>query len=93
MNDDDLINLLGGTAAVSRRVGARLSSVSAWRTQGIPVGRLIELGADIERAGGKPRWDLRPYDWHRIWPELIGAAGAPPVPCDPSNAQKLPSAV
>lgn len=26
------------------------------------------------------RWDLRPDDWHRIWPELIGADGAPPVP-------------
>lgn len=25
------------------------------------------------------RWDLRPDDWHRIWPELIGAEGAPPV--------------
>lgn len=23
------------------------------------------------------RWDLRPDDWHRIWPELIGAPGAP----------------
>lgn len=24
-------------------------------------------------------WDLRPDDWHRIWPELIGTEGAPPV--------------
>ena len=24
------------------------------------------------------RWDLRPDDWDRIWPELIGAEGAPP---------------
>ena len=24
-------------------------------------------------------WDLRPDDWHRIWPELIGADGAPDV--------------
>lgn len=23
------------------------------------------------------RWDLRPDDWHRIWPELIGSDGAP----------------
>tara|TARA_R100000365_G_C2744888_1_gene73632 strand:- start:43 stop:312 length:270 start_codon:yes stop_codon:yes gene_type:complete len=23
------------------------------------------------------RWDLRPDDWYRIWPELIGAEGAP----------------
>jgi len=23
------------------------------------------------------RWDLRPNDWHLIWPELIGTKGAP----------------
>lgn len=23
------------------------------------------------------RWDIRPNDWHLIWPELIGAEGAP----------------
>jgi len=36
----------------------------------------------IERAtdGAVRRWDLRPDDWHRIWPELIGADGAPSVP-------------
>lgn len=36
----------------------------------------------IERAtaGAVRRWDLRPADWHRIWPELIGAEGAPAVP-------------
>lgn len=28
------------------------------------------------------RWHLRPNDWHRIWPELIGAEGAPPVPAE-----------
>jgi DNA-binding transcriptional regulator YdaS (Cro superfamily) len=26
------------------------------------------------------RWDLRPKDWHLIWPELIGADGAPELP-------------
>lgn len=38
----------------------------------------------IERlAEGKVRrWDLRPYDWHRIWPELVDAEGAPPVPAE-----------
>ena len=28
------------------------------------------------------RWHLRPADWHRIWPELIGAEGAPAVPAE-----------
>ena len=35
----------------------------------------IELATDREVR----RWDLRPEDWHRIWPELIGAEGAPKV--------------
>jgi DNA-binding transcriptional regulator YdaS (Cro superfamily) len=36
----------------------------------------------IERATrlAVRRWDLRPDDWHRIWPELIGADGAPEIP-------------
>ena len=33
----------------------------------------------IEQAtdGRVRRWDLRPKDWCRIWPELIGADSAP----------------
>lgn len=27
-----------------------------------------------------PVWELRPDDWHRIWPMLIGTKGAPKVP-------------
>lgn len=27
--------------------------------------------------GAVKRWDLRPDDWYLIWPELIGAKGAP----------------
>lgn len=35
----------------------------------------------IEAATDKKvrRWDLRPDDWHQIWPELIGLDGAPKV--------------
>ena len=32
-----------------------------------------------ELEPGDALWDLRPNDWHRIWPELIGADGAPEV--------------
>jgi len=80
VDHNELIDRLGGTVAVARRIKARPASVSEWRKKHIPEGRLIELGAQIERAGIMRRWDLRPDDWHRIWPELIGAEGAPPVP-------------
>jgi DNA-binding transcriptional regulator YdaS (Cro superfamily) len=38
-----------------------------------------DLAVSIEResAGAVRRWDLRADDWHRHWPELIGAQGAP----------------
>ncbi len=41
-----------------------------------------DLAVAIERESGYQvrRWDLRPTDWHRHWPELIGAEGAPAIP-------------
>lgn len=31
-------------------------------------------------SGGRiRRWHVRAADWHEVWPELIGAEGAPPV--------------
>lgn len=38
-----------------------------------------DLAVLIEDATGRTvrRWDLRPDDWHKHWPELIGADGAP----------------
>lgn len=37
--------------------------------------------------GDVRRWDLRVDDWHRIWPELIGADGAPAVPASEAKAE------
>lgn len=82
MDHNAVIDLLGGTSQVARLVRTRAASVSEWRRVGIPDGRLIELAAEIERRGGPRRWHLRPDDWHRIWPELVGAEGAPPPPVD-----------
>lgn len=47
-----------------------------------------ERASAIERATSKQvmRWDVRPSDWHQIWPELVGADGAPPVPQAPEPA-------
>lgn len=41
-----------------------------------PSPRLAVL---IERESGMAvrRWSMRPQDWHQVWPDLIGAAGAP----------------
>jgi DNA-binding transcriptional regulator YdaS (Cro superfamily) len=40
-----------------------------------------ELMVAIERESGRlvRRWDMRPTDWHLVWPELVNTEGAPPV--------------
>jgi len=47
-----------------------------------------EMGAQqavsVERAtgGAVKRWDVCSRTWHLIWPELIGAEGAPQLVCE-----------
>jgi len=70
----------GGPASVAASLGVSTQAVCFWRDsrRQFPVeycARLEEMGSFRVR-----RWDLRPEDWHRIWPELIGAEDAPPVP-------------
>lgn len=75
---EHVIDRLGGTVAVARLCNVSAPSASNWRTRGIPIERCVT----IERANtlGIKRWDLRPNDWHDIWPELVGAPGAPEPP-------------
>lgn len=46
------------------------------------------LCVDIERESSNQvrRWDLRPQDWHLIWPELIEVKGAPEIPVTTTGA-------
>ncbi|AWV02003.1 hypothetical protein DM992_21225 [Burkholderia sp. JP2-270] len=57
-------------ADFARRLGTAPSVVSQWRTGARPVP--IKSCVVIERitAGQVSRRDLRPNDWHDIWPEL-----------------------
>ncbi|HHV7520156.1 TPA: transcriptional regulator [Burkholderia orbicola] len=57
-------------ADFARRLGTAPSVVSQWRTGARPVP--IKSCVAIERvtAGEVTRRDLRPNDWHDIWPEL-----------------------
>ena len=66
-----------GTLNPARRAAMRLASA-------VPVDR----AADFEAAsdGQVRRWHMFPATWHRIWPELIGADGAPPVPAEQQEA-------
>ena len=73
MNHGELIDKLGGTTAVARLLGITAPSVHAWRSRGIPDDKLIRLAPLAEKLGVADRRDLRPNDWHLIWPELAAA--------------------
>lgn len=72
----------GGVAAFASELGITriyLSQLAARQNDREPS---AELCVRIEqRSGGQVRrWNLRPLDWHLIWPELVGAKGAPAEP-------------
>lgn len=70
----------GRTQALAAELGLSGSLVTQWASAAKAVS--AERCWPVERAtqGAVRRWDLRPDDWHRIWPELVGTAGAPDVP-------------
>lgn len=76
------IGVMGSVSALAKALGVTSSAAVQWRDNDRPIP--IERCVQIEQltAGAVRRWDLRPDDWHRIWPELVGADGAPPVPAE-----------
>ena len=44
------------------------------------IGPALAMRLESASSGSIRRWDLRPDDWHLIWPELVGTEGAPPAP-------------
>lgn len=71
----------GRTAALAVELNVSGSLVTQW-ARGKPIAAVRCLAIDRATAGEVRRWDLRPTDWWLIWPELIGAEGAPAVPAE-----------
>lgn len=71
--------MIGSQVVMAGHLHVTKAAVNQWKLPGRQVP--IEHCAEIDRLTGGVvrRWDLRPRDWHRIWPELIGQAGAPGV--------------
>lgn len=69
------------TVALAGLLGVNPDQVRQWRYAHAGRSPSPEKCVAIERAteGHVRRWDLRPGDWHLIWPELIAADGAPEV--------------
>ncbi len=61
----------GRPIELATAIGASPVLISQWSTGARPVP--IERCVPIERAtdGAVSRRDLRPDDWHEIWPELV----------------------
>lgn len=73
---EDAITAAGGLAVVASELNERQQTVWNWKARGnVPADRC----ADFERITGLAKWHQRPSDWHRIWPELVNAEGAPRV--------------
>ncbi|MDM0003912.1 YdaS family helix-turn-helix protein [Variovorax sp. J22G73] len=71
MDVNQLLDALGGTAAVAELFGIKQPSVSEWRKSGrIPDDKLIRLAPIAEARGIVSRKELFPNDWQAIWPEL-----------------------
>jgi DNA-binding transcriptional regulator YdaS (Cro superfamily) len=90
-----LIDYLSEERGRARRMAARLGINAGYLSQFAHGGRPVppELCPEIERLSGGAvrRSDLRPDDWHRIWPELVGIEGAPDVAGAEGRASEPPA--
>lgn len=64
---------LVGAANLARYLGVTPQAVNEWKKakRPIPVDRCAQI--ELATFGGVTRKDLRPDDWHLIWPELAEA--------------------
>jgi DNA-binding transcriptional regulator YdaS (Cro superfamily) len=74
LTHQQMIGLLGGVKAVSKRTGVSVQAVNKWKLQdAIPVDKLMMLAALIEKEshGLVTRQDMFPKSWLWVWPELV----------------------
>ena len=69
-------------AAFAVRVGTTVGHMNNVAYEQRVASAALARQIAIETGGDVPVWELRPKDWHLIWPEQAGAEGAPAVPAD-----------
>lgn len=76
LTQPQLIELLGGTSAVSRICQVSPPAVTQWKVKGIPQDKLYFLAAELEKQshGLVTRKELFPETWQFVWPELANKA-------------------
>ena len=72
LTDKQIIELLGGTNAVSRMCKVSPPAVAQWKTKGIPYDKMVFMGAELEKqsCGLMSRKSMFPKVYKFIWPEL-----------------------
>lgn len=74
------VQVAGGQAALAALIGAKQQHVWNWLNrpgERVPPERCVAI--ESATAGAVTRRDLRPDDWHRIWPELVTAEHPAPA--------------
>lgn len=80
---ENAIDLCGGPAKAATAIGCSVQAVCFWRDARRRLPAEAATVLEQATAGAVMRWDLRPHDWWRIWPELRQRSDAPPVPSAP----------
>lgn len=74
---DRAADAVDGAAKLASLLGVSAQAISNWKERGVPIDRCVAV--EVASGGSVKRWDLRPSDWFKHWPELIGTKGAPKV--------------
>ncbi len=72
----DYFYFYGGVGAqrkLAKTIGAPAPNISKWAhgRRAVPIARCIPIEKATE--GRVTRKDLRPHDWHELWPEIADA--------------------
>ena len=73
---DKAIELCGGVGKLAAAIGISQSAVSNWRARGTSPEPVNCVAIEQATDGAVTRQDLRPSDWHLIWPELASKEAA-----------------
>lgn len=76
---DSAITIVGGVGKLALALGVAQPVVSNWRARGTTPDAVHCVAIERITHGAVTRRDLRPEDWHLIWPELAQACGPKPT--------------
>jgi DNA-binding transcriptional regulator YdaS (Cro superfamily) len=75
-----VVSHFGGHLSLAKALGYEdLRNVSYWARGDRPFPPQHCVSIEQITKGEIMRWDLRPDDWHRIWPELRKRKDAPAI--------------